>query len=177
MSLHPERPADSDDPALGDVLDFMRLLWDVNHELEAWSKRMDARIGVTGPQRLVIRIVGRFPGISAGRLATVLHVHPSTLTGVLGRLEDRGFVKRSADPADARKALFGLTAQGKRLDTLRSGTVESVVRRVLRDASPGNLTGAQKVLGALATALGDHEPAPVADAPKKKPPRRAREKV
>ena len=50
------------------------------------QKRMEQRSGVTGPQRLVLRVVGLFPGISAGALARLLHVHPSTLTGVLHRL-------------------------------------------------------------------------------------------
>ena len=43
-------------PALGEELDFMRLLWAVDHGLQQRSKRMAAEIGLTGPQRLVIRI-------------------------------------------------------------------------------------------------------------------------
>src|SRR5437868_13871614 len=98
---------------LGPVLEFMKQLWAVDHGLQSVSKRMEARFGITGPQRLVVRIVGRFPGISAGALAEVLHVHPSTLTGVLRRLETRGMLLRRADPKDARRALFGLTPRGQ----------------------------------------------------------------
>src|SRR5215831_18694020 len=108
---------------LGEVIDFMRLLWALNHGLAASSKQMDARFGITGPQRLVIRIVGRHPGIAAGRIAQILHVHPSTLTGVLGRLVQRGLLIRREDPADGRRALFDLTTPGKKLDELRSGTI------------------------------------------------------
>src|SRR5689334_17453862 len=95
----------AEDVGLGEVIEFMRLLWAVDHGLEASSKQMDAQFGVTGPQRLVIRIVGRHPGISAGQIAEILHVHPSTLTGVLGRLVERGIIHRRVDPADARRAL------------------------------------------------------------------------
>src|SRR5438105_14211859 len=116
---------------LGPILEFMKLLWAVDHGLQSASKRMEATFGITGPQRLVVRIVGRFPGISAGALAEVLHVHPSTLTGVLRRLETRGMLLRRADPKDARRALFGLTPRGRKMDTLRTGTVEQAVRRVL----------------------------------------------
>src|SRR5678816_1894070 len=103
-------------PGLGNVLDFMRVLWAVDHGLEAASKRMEARVGVTGPQRFVIRMVGRFPGVSAGRLAEILHLHPSTLTGILKRLETRGLIARHVDPSDGRRALFELTPRGARLD-------------------------------------------------------------
>jgi MarR family transcriptional regulator, organic hydroperoxide resistance regulator len=138
---------------LGDVLDFMRLLWAVDHALQSTSKRMESRLGVTGPQRLVIRIVGRSPGISAGELADIMHVHPSTLTGVLKRLENRGVLTRKPDPADARRALFGLTAKGKELDQQRTGTVEAAVRRALARIEPNQLATTATALGILASEL------------------------
>ncbi len=158
---------------LGEVLEFMRLLWGVNHGLEASSKQMDSQIGVTGPQRLVVRIVGRNPGISAGSLARVMHVHPSTLTGVLSRLEGRGLLARTVDPGDGRRALFGLTARGKELDAMRSGTVEARVRGALAKLPAPRVKAAQEVLEALAKAL---QPAParttpLADAPPKASPK------
>src|SRR3954462_1062633 len=117
------------EPPLGAVLDFMRMLWALDHALQSASKRMEVSFGLTGPQRLVVRIVGRFPGIAAGRVAGILHVHPSTLTGILKRLEARGMLQRRPDPRDARRALFMLTAKGRKLDTVRTGTVEQAVRR------------------------------------------------
>ncbi len=143
---------DDKGPPLGAVLDFMRLLWAVDHSLQSASKRMEASYGVTGPQRLVVRIVGRFPGIAAGRVAGILHVHPSTLTGILKRLEARGILQRKSDPRDARRALFGLTPKGRKLDTLRTGGVEQAVRRVLA-ADPQKVSASQEILAALSTEL------------------------
>ncbi|HZC77553.1 MAG TPA: MarR family transcriptional regulator [Ktedonobacterales bacterium] len=139
-------------PPLGAVLDFMRLLWAVDHSLQSASKRMEASYGVTGPQRLVVRIVGRFPGIAAGRVAEILHVHPSTLTGILKRLESRGIVHRKSDPRDARRALFTLTPRGRKLDTLRTGVVEQAVRRVL-ESDPQKVSASQEILAALSMEL------------------------
>ena len=145
---------------LGEVIEFMRLLWAVDHGLAASSKQMDAIFGVTGPQRLVIRIVGRHPGIAAGRIAEMLHVHPSTLTGVLGRLVKRGILIRTADPEDGRRALFGLTAAGEKLDELRSGTVEAKVRSALARVPPDDLAAARRVLGVVSESLVRLVPAP-----------------
>src|SRR2546428_11062395 len=100
-------------PPLGAVLDFLRLLWAVDHALQSASKQMESNFGMTGPQRLVMRIVGRFPGIAAGRVAEILHVHPSTLTGILKRLESRGLLQRRTDPRDARRAPFLSSPQGR----------------------------------------------------------------
>ncbi len=143
----------STDTGLGDVFEFMRLLWAVDHGLEASSKRMLADVGVTGPQRLVLRIVGRQPGIAAGRLAEILHVHPSTLTGVLGRLVDHGLLVRKADPADGRRALFWLTAQGRKVDGVRTGTIEAKVRSALSRLPGHEVESARRVLSAIAESL------------------------
>ncbi|MDC0710763.1 MarR family transcriptional regulator [Stigmatella sp. ncwal1] len=141
-------------PPLGEVLEFMRLLWAVDHGLQSTSKRMESNLGVTGPQRLVLRLVGRFPGITAGALAQILHVHPSTLTGVLKRLEKRGLLERKSDPLDGRKALFALTETGRTLDVPATGTVEAAVQRVLSRMSRARILHTQDVLTALAEELG-----------------------
>jgi DNA-binding MarR family transcriptional regulator len=131
----------------------MRALWALDHALQSASKRMEAKVGVTAPQRLVVRIVGRFPGISAGEVAEILHLHPSTLTGVLKRLEARGLVGRAADPKDGRRALLSLTPRGRKIDALRPGTVEATVRRVLQEVPPGSAQSARQLADRLSAEL------------------------
>lgn len=131
----------------------MRLLWGLDHRLQKTSKRMEAVLGVTSPQRLVLRIVGKRPGISAGSIATTLHLDPSTLTGILQRLQTRGFLERKPDPEDARRALFRLTAKGKRVDVARKETVEAAVRAALSRLPAGKIDAAKEVLAALAESL------------------------
>jgi DNA-binding MarR family transcriptional regulator len=138
---------------LGAALDFMRLMWAMDHGLQRRSKRMEVELGVTGMQRVVVRLIGRFPGVTAGGLAELIHVHPSTLTGVLKRLVERGFVARERDRADARIAHFSLTPEGSRIDGSQSGTVEAAVRRTLARVSNDQLEAARTVLSVLAEEL------------------------
>jgi DNA-binding MarR family transcriptional regulator len=147
------------DPAkrLGEVLQFMRLLWAVDHGLQSRSKRMESTLGITGPQRLVIRVVGRFPGISAGDLAEILHIHPSTLTGVLQRLQRRGLIERKRDPEDARRAQLWVSSKGQEIDALRSGTVEAAVRRALHKVPDQQVAHARELLSSIADALLDED--------------------
>jgi DNA-binding MarR family transcriptional regulator len=140
--------------SLPDVLDFMQLLWAVAHGLERSSKGMAADMGVTGPQRLVLRVVGLFPGMSAGDLASVLHVHPSTLTGVLQRLVAQRMLVRVAYPGDRRRAVLRLAPRGVRVNARRAGTVEAAVAAALDTVRPSERQAARRVLERLADHLG-----------------------
>ena len=138
---------------LGEVLEFMRLIWALDHALQKKSKRMASALGVTGPQRLVLRIVGRLPGIDAGQLAAILHLHPSTLTGMLDRLERANLVRRQIDSRDGRRSLFRLMSRGAHLDSTTEGTVEHAVQQTLGRVSSRELQSVRSVLKTLTNAL------------------------
>jgi DNA-binding MarR family transcriptional regulator len=138
---------------LGEVLEFLRTLWALNHSLESTSRRMKTRLGVTGPERMVVRLVGRYPGISAGDLARILHVHPSTLTGLLKRLAARGVLSRRADVRDGRRALFSLTRRGSSIDGVKRGTAEAAIRSALGALAARDIQAAVAVLEELTRTL------------------------
>ncbi|HSK08610.1 MAG TPA: MarR family winged helix-turn-helix transcriptional regulator [Vicinamibacterales bacterium] len=171
MGAAPARDHPDARPALPDVLAFMQLLWAVAHGLEQRSKRMSREAGVTGPQRLVLRVVGLFPGLSAGELAAILHVHPSTLTGVLRRLAAQRLLVRVDDPRDRRRAVLRLSSRGARVNRLNRGTVEAAISEALDGVSGPERLAAMRVLARVAQHLERH--APPRESPRR--PRAARQ--
>ena len=152
-----DRTAPSQPPetlALDPALEFLRLIWALDHSLHVASKRMASSFGITGPQRLVVRLIGRHPQISAGELARVLHVHKSTITGVVQRLEARGLVRRITDAGDARRIQLTLTEAGRRVAGPVPGTVEAAVKRVLGSIDQRRLDATRAVLERLAAEFG-----------------------
>jgi MarR family transcriptional regulator, organic hydroperoxide resistance regulator len=149
----PRSDTSARDIPLDDVLRFMRLIWAIDHELERVSKRMEARLGLTIPQRLSLLLIGRNPGILASELAAVLHLHRGTLSGVLRRLETAGYITRTIDASDARRAGVTLTAAGRRVNRRRAGTFEDAVRRVLGSTLASERAAAEHVLARLAGEL------------------------
>jgi MarR family transcriptional regulator, organic hydroperoxide resistance regulator len=138
----------------GEALRFMQRLWDLAHALDVRSKHMAKELGVTSPQRLVIRVVGQSPGMTARDIAATLNIHPSTLTGVLARLEKQGMLVRTIDPVDRRRAHFELTAAGLRVDRERKGTVEAAVRRALARADDPMIAHTEQLLALIVAELG-----------------------
>ena len=154
LMLSPDATSDAK-YRLDPVLDFMRLLWSIEHGLQRMSKRMEADLGITGPQRLVLRIVGQFPGLSAGELAGIVRLHPSTITGILQRLVAKGFLERARDPGDSRRVRLRLKPRAIAYTGFSHGTVERSVRQALNHAGVSNVRAARKVLVEVARRLNE----------------------
>ena len=135
------------------VLEFIRRMWAVDHELQRVSKRMVDRIGLTAPQRLAVRFVGRHSGVTLGQLAELLHLHAGTVTGITRRLEELGLVVQTRSEEDARRRHLSLTAKGRQLDRRRKGTVEAAVRRTASAVTATELATAAAVIEVLAKNL------------------------
>jgi len=133
----------------------MRLLWRLDHALQLASKGMERSLGVTGPQRLVLRILVKRPGLPAGFLARLLHVHPSTLTGVLKRLDRKGLIVRRPDPGDARRLRLDVTRKGRSLARGTRRTVESVIEDVLGRSPRPTVGRTRALLADLAEGLDE----------------------
>lgn len=138
---------------LGPGLDFLRELWALDHALQRLSKRMERTLGVSGPQRLALRLVARFPGLPAGRLARLLHLHPSTVSGLVKRLHDRGLITRSSDGPDRRRSQLRITPAGIELLSRPQATIESAVLSALGSVPRRRIETALRVLASVSMSL------------------------
>lgn len=135
------------------VLEVLSLLWEIEHALRRRSKRMERRLGVTGPQRLVLRLVSRERDLTPGDLARRIHLHPSTLTGILQRLVERGLLERRPDRHDQRRARLRVLPAAAPIVRTARDTVEARVAAVLADLPDAAIEHARMVLGALVAGL------------------------
>lgn len=114
---------------------------------------MSRDLGVTGPQRVVIRMINLMPGCSATDLAKALAMHPSTLTGILSRLDRDGLIERTVADDDRRRSQFELTAKGKRIDRSQKGTAEGAIRRALSRADDGLVEATRELIDLMIAEL------------------------
>ncbi len=161
MKRSPPPPVPDDEVTLplGDALDFLRHLWRLDHALERLSRRMERDLGVTAQQRLVVRCIGKYPGVTAGQLASLLHVDPGTMSSTLRRLESKRLVRRRRDPIDKRRFALGLTEEGRALDLPAGATLESSVDQLLMRSIPAERAGGvaliARLVGILESTIGD----------------------
>jgi DNA-binding MarR family transcriptional regulator len=134
----------------GDALDVLSEVWALNHAIERASTRMEARLGVTAQQRLLIRLVGRHGTLSAGALARLLCVDASTVSTSLKRLERRGMLRRRSDPADGRRTVVELLPAGKALDRRERASIEAALEAQLGATSQSRVALVRRFLRDLA---------------------------
>jgi MarR family transcriptional regulator, organic hydroperoxide resistance regulator len=115
---------------LGPALSFLSAWWALNHEIEKSSKRMQVRLGVTAQQRMLVRVIGSFPGIAPGQLARVVHLDPGTISTAIGRLEEAGILERRRG-TDGRSVALVLTRRGRGVDVPDAHTIEGALERSL----------------------------------------------
>lgn len=69
-------------------------------------------LGITYPQYLVLSALWEDDGQTIGAIGTRLSLEPSTITPLVKRLEQAGFVDRQRDPVDERQVRVRLSKKG-----------------------------------------------------------------
>ena len=139
--------------ATPDVLETMQALWALAHALEERSKWMQRTLGITGPQRLLLRAVGAAPGCTPSAAARRLRLNPGTVSRLMSGLQRNGLLKVAADPRDGRQRRLSLTPRGVLLNGRHHGTVEAAVREALETATPSEASSARRFVLRLTASL------------------------
>ena len=104
----------TDDPlALDHFLCFA--VYSVSHAFTRVYKPLLDRLGLTYTQYLAMAVLWERDDQTVGSIGERLHLESSTLTPLLKRLEQSGYVARARDPADERQVRLSLTASGRSL--------------------------------------------------------------
>jgi DNA-binding MarR family transcriptional regulator len=90
--------------------DVLATFGQLNRELSTvmvlFHSRIAEQMGLSGTDHKALELVLRSDGpITAGRIAQLSGLSTGAVTGVIDRLEQRGFVRRVRDPHDRRKVL------------------------------------------------------------------------
>jgi DNA-binding MarR family transcriptional regulator len=92
------------DREIADVLDNLRRIFKVVHR---YSKRAEKVGGLTGPQVWAMTVLAESAPIRVTDLAQRMYLHPSTVVGILDRLEQQAQVRRTRSEKDHRVVTAG----------------------------------------------------------------------
>lgn len=100
------------------------------------SQKMSRKFGLTGPQSVVLRLLLNNGSMSSAGLSRLMYVTPSNMTGIIDRLEKKGFIERKRKEGDRRVALIILTEAGNALSESIPDPIEKKFISELADLEP-----------------------------------------
>ena len=87
-----------------------RLLLQARESVMAHTRPSLREHGLSDQQWRVLRVLGEHGVVDTGRVAREAFILGPSLTGVLGRMERDGLIRRSRDTADQRRSVVEPTA-------------------------------------------------------------------
>jgi DNA-binding MarR family transcriptional regulator len=97
------------------ISETMQSLRRIIKSLQDYSQTVYSHFGITGPQLWVLKTLYQNGSLSLGELSKGMYLNPSTITGVIDRLEKKGFVLRGRNEIDRRVVKVQLTPKGTEL--------------------------------------------------------------
>ncbi|MFW5697527.1 MAG: MarR family winged helix-turn-helix transcriptional regulator [Fimbriimonadaceae bacterium] len=108
---------------------IFRALRVLSHGFEIHSRRLNAQWNITGPQLVTLQAIHEHGPLTARQLSQLTFLSPSTLVGILDRLEAKGWIKRTRDTRDRRSIFLESTESGKeKLASTPSALHEGLVK-------------------------------------------------
>ena len=119
-----------------------------HHTLRALSAAL-ADLNLSAAEINALANLGEGGTLSVRQLSERAGTRASTLTGLLDRLENRGYLVREVDPADRRSFRLPLTDQGRAVAARARAAITDLERTALSRLDAAQLAGYHAVISAL----------------------------
>ena len=139
MALMPRGPVD---------MSFLFTLGELQRLVRAYADKQAARYGITRAQWAVLAKVERAEGLKQSELAEQMEMQPITLTRLIDKLCDNGWIERRSDDTDRRVNRLYLRKAARPLLGKLSGLRSELTATALDGISPSE---AQRLLAQLET--------------------------
>jgi MarR family transcriptional regulator, organic hydroperoxide resistance regulator len=124
------------DIAISEIMQSLRRIFKAIHD---YSSAVSDKFGITGPQLWALNTISKNEGLPLGKLSKKMYLRPSTITGLVDRLEKRGYAVRDRDQKDRRVVKILLTSKGKTLIKRAPNPIQGKMIYGLRSLNRGEL--------------------------------------
>jgi len=132
-------------PSTATFMDPALMPWALVSELYWMSYKLLERrlydLGVSASQSRVLAVLYYAPApIKPSHIATILFQETQSVTGIIHRVEERGWVERTPDPNDNRAVGLALNESGRKL----TGTIVQIMRELYDELFGAALSAAER---------------------------------
>ncbi len=138
----------------------MNAVRSVVRALRVSSRMIEGKMGISGAQLFVMQQLAERPAHSLNELADRTATHQSSVSVVVRRLVEHGYVSRTTADADRRRVELALTDKGREVLGGAPTTVQIKLLRGARALGPDERRSLADLLGAWVRASGIEDTAP-----------------
>jgi DNA-binding MarR family transcriptional regulator len=122
-------------------------------QLKCAMSERSLQLGISMAQLNILYSLHRSGEMPMSRLADVLNVSLSSATGLIDRLEERGYIERTRVPEDRRIVMVRLTQAGVQMIEEQDALADDLLRSVLGRLKPSQLPAIAQATADLRAAL------------------------
>jgi DNA-binding MarR family transcriptional regulator len=142
---------------MSNIMDNIRRVFQILNEQ---SQRIKQETGLTGPQLWAIGVIHEHEPINISNIAKRMYLHPTTVLGIIDRIEARGLVSRNRSKDDRRVIWLELTQDGKDLVQSVPEVVQGLLWARLEGIALNDLAEIDEGIGHLVKIFGVQEMPP-----------------
>jgi DNA-binding MarR family transcriptional regulator len=96
-------------------LQVLQSLRQIIHAVDVYSRKLRTQYRITAPQLVCLNAICQNGSLTTTHIAERVHLSPSTVVGILDRLERQELIQRARDTRDRRVVNVTATGKGRRL--------------------------------------------------------------
>ena len=104
----------------------------IMHCVTVYSRELMSKANITSPQLVCLLTLAEKGPMTATTISREVYLSPSTIVGILDRLEERGLVKRERASKDRRVVMVTVTEEGRQLAEHAPSPLQDTLKEALQ---------------------------------------------
>jgi DNA-binding MarR family transcriptional regulator len=138
-------------PIISNIIDNLRRVFQILNEQ---SKKVERETGLTSAQLWTIKTINESSPVKVSDLANKLYLHPTTVVGIIDRLEKQDLVRRRRSKDDRRVVWIELTDKVNNLIKSAPEVAQGLLVSGLEEISANNLIEIDRSMKLLVKIFG-----------------------
>lgn len=131
-----DEQAHNDIPEERHDLKILQALRRIIRSVDLHSRKLSMQHNITAPQLVTLLAIADHGPVTIAGLSSEIHLSPSTLVGIIDRLENKGLVERKRDTQDRRRVFIQITKHGKKFSSSAPSPLQERLAQSLEALTP-----------------------------------------
>lgn len=117
-------------------LRILQSLRKIIRSVDLHSRKLSIQHDITAPQLITLLVVVEHGPLTIASISGEVHLSPSTLVGIIDRLEAKNYVVRERSAEDRRQVLISITEEGRAFAKQAPSPLQETLAEALNELNP-----------------------------------------